>query len=605
MRRTLERSLFRHGSVVFALSGLALAAAPGCSSADAPEGGSTDDPSKGPGAPLGVMRRVDTSDQPRLREHLANAPPGAHLSNFGGRVISNVQVVQVLYGTGSYLPQVTSTAAPSMATFYQSATNSTYFDMFSEYNTSGAHGFQAIGRGSFWGQVQITPAAANNGSTITDANIQAELAAQITAGVLPRPQLDAGGNSNTYYAIFFPHGKRLTLNSLTSCVPSGFCAYHGTIASVGGREVYYGVHPDLQVGSGCEVGCGTSTTFGNQTSVASHELVEATTDAEVGLTTVIAPPLAWYDPTYGEIGDICTQQQTTMVGNGGVPYTVQREFSNSANDCIGQDWESMGGSLTSGPGVSSWGSGRLDMFARGTDNAVWHRWFDVGGWRDWESMGGTAASDPAAVSWSNGHVDLLVRRSDNAIWRRVFDGGVWHDWESLGGNVASGPAASSWGFGRLDIFTRGFDNAIWHKSFDGGWSGWESLGGTMTSDPAAVSWGSGRIDLFARGSDGSLQHKAFDGTWSGWESLGGVLASGSGPAVSSWAPGRLDVFARGLDNALWHKTFAGTWLGWESLGGWLTSDPDAVSWGNGRIDVFARNADTAIWHKWFDVRWMH
>src|SRR5262249_40196107 len=45
------------------------------------------------------------------------APPGAHLTYYGGRVVSNLQVVQVLWGTGNYLPQVSSTASPSIATF--------------------------------------------------------------------------------------------------------------------------------------------------------------------------------------------------------------------------------------------------------------------------------------------------------------------------------------------------------------------------------------------------------------------------------------------------------------------------------------------------------
>lgn len=50
------------------------------------------------------------------------APPGAHLSYFGGPVISNVHVVQVLYGSGSYNAQVAGTATPSMGTFYNDIT---------------------------------------------------------------------------------------------------------------------------------------------------------------------------------------------------------------------------------------------------------------------------------------------------------------------------------------------------------------------------------------------------------------------------------------------------------------------------------------------------
>src|SRR5207248_2009116 len=69
--------------------------------------------------------------------HNESAPPGSHLAYFGGRVVSNIQVVQVLYGTGSYIPQVTSTATPSIATFYQGVTNSAYVDWLVEYNTTG------------------------------------------------------------------------------------------------------------------------------------------------------------------------------------------------------------------------------------------------------------------------------------------------------------------------------------------------------------------------------------------------------------------------------------------------------------------------------------
>ena len=265
-----------------------------------------------------------------------SAPAGAHLTYYGGRVVSNMQVVQVLYGSGSYLPQVAGTTSPNMGTFYQGVLNSPYADMFSEYNTPASGGTnQSIGRGSFLRRVQITPSAANSGSTISDSQIQTELANQINAGVLPQPTRDAAGNNNTYYAFFFPPGVSITQGTSSSCVGGGFCAYHGTISNAGGNgEVYYGVHPDMQAGSGCATGCGGSTVFNNYTSVASHEMSETITDCEVGIAGPIAAPLAWYDSTNGENGDICNAQQGQMTGSDGVSYTVQKEFSNAANDCI-------------------------------------------------------------------------------------------------------------------------------------------------------------------------------------------------------------------------------------------------------------------------------
>ncbi|HEY0476340.1 MAG TPA: kelch repeat-containing protein [Kofleriaceae bacterium] len=268
--------------------------------------------------------------------HTTSAPGGAHLSYHGGRVVSNIQVVQVLYGAGNYLPEVTSTATPSMATFYQGVLNSPYVDWLSEYNTTPLPGSsnQTIGRGSFLGQATIFPAPEHNGTFIDDVQIQAELSAQIQAGNLPAPSHDGQGNNNTYYAIFFPHGKTITLGGSSSC--SFFCAYHGTIANAGGAgEITYGVHPDFQPGSGCEFGCGAAATaFGNYTQVASHELVETMTDPEVGLAQFVGPPLAWYDSFFGEIGDICNDQNGHIVGSDGLTYDVQTEFSNTLNDCV-------------------------------------------------------------------------------------------------------------------------------------------------------------------------------------------------------------------------------------------------------------------------------
>src|SRR6476661_7108670 len=264
-----------------------------------------------------------------------SAPAGAHLSYNGGPIISNVQVVQVLYGSGSYNSQVPGTTSPTMGNFFADITTTGLITLFQQYNTNISGGTnQVFGNGSFGGLFQIVPSSANNGSTIDDSNIQAELLAQISAGHLPAPVLDAVGQPNTLYMIYFPPGKTITQGGSSSCVAGGFCAYHGTTSNTfNTKHVLYGVMPDMQAGSGCSTGCGSSSVFGNYTSVTSHELSEAMTDAQVGIATVIGPPLAWYDSTNGEIGDICNGQQGSYVANG-TTYTIQLEFSNSANNCV-------------------------------------------------------------------------------------------------------------------------------------------------------------------------------------------------------------------------------------------------------------------------------
>jgi hypothetical protein len=266
-----------------------------------------------------------------------SAPTGAHLSYFGGPVISNAHVVQVLYGTGSYNLQVAGSSSPTMGNFFSDllGTRSGYIDLLRQYSTDISGGTnQIIGSGTFGGLFQIIPSAANNGSTIDDSNIQAELLAQINAGHLPGAVLDAAGNVNTIYMIYFPPGKTITERGSRSCVAGGFCAYHGTTSNtLNSKHLLYGVLPDMQAGSGCSTGCGASSVFGNYTSVTSHELSETITDADAGIATCCAAPLAWYDMHNGEIGDICNGQQGSYTANG-TTYTVQLEFSNAANNCV-------------------------------------------------------------------------------------------------------------------------------------------------------------------------------------------------------------------------------------------------------------------------------
>jgi hypothetical protein len=240
-----------------------------------------------------------------------------------------VQVIQVLYGgtQSQYLPNVWNTAPPSLAAFYGGVTNSTYVDWLVEYNTPASGGtHQIIGRGSFLVQTHITPSSANDGAVISDAQLQNELAAQIMAGNLPAPLTDAAGHSNAAYMINFPSGKAITLGTLQSCSPGGFCGYHESFV-LNGKGIYYGVLPDMQAPSPCNTSCGAdASTFNNQTAVASHELAEVITDPQY--------PTAWIDSSNGEIGDICQPQHGTIVGGDGVTYVVQKEFSNVANDCI-------------------------------------------------------------------------------------------------------------------------------------------------------------------------------------------------------------------------------------------------------------------------------
>jgi hypothetical protein len=83
-------------------------------------------------------------------------------------------------------------------------------------------------------------------------------------------------------------------------------------------------------------------------------------------------------------------------------------------------WESLGGVLTSDPAVSSWAANRLDCFVRGTDSAMWHKWWNGSAWSGWENLGGVLTSGPAAVSWGQFRIDCFVRGTDNAMWHKWY-----------------------------------------------------------------------------------------------------------------------------------------------------------------------------------------
>jgi hypothetical protein len=301
----------------------AAASLAGCGAMDEPIDEQTLALGYDPGVNVHLM--LKTPDKPEAEAIKPAA--AAHLQYFGGRVVSNAQIVTVLYGSGHYLSNITSNTAPSLPSFFQQVLNSAYVDWLTEYNTTISGGTnQHIGRGSHLARVQITPAASRNHATITDAQIQAEISSQISKGVLPAP------TANTIYMTYFPQGKTINSGGELSC--QVFCAYHGTFKR-GNTEVYYGVMPDMSPGSNCDTGCGgSSSQFNNQTSVSSHEMTETITDAEVGLATVVGKPLAWYDPTNGEIGDICNAEQGTIHGSDGHTYTVQKEWSNQKGNCI-------------------------------------------------------------------------------------------------------------------------------------------------------------------------------------------------------------------------------------------------------------------------------
>jgi hypothetical protein len=261
-----------------------------------------------------------------------------------------------------------------------------------------------------------------------------------------------------------------------------------------------------------------------------------------------------------------------------------------------------------GPAASSSNNGPWCIFAVNTSGALWYT--PYGGNSTWDSLGGVCTSSPAAVSWgsSDFRLDVFVRGTDGALWHK-WNTGSWSDWESLGGQLApgTGPAVASWSAGRLDVFVQGTDGALWHKWWNSaGWSGWESLGGKLTASPAAT-WDmavtpANNIYVFVRGSDGAVWQKYYQNGWSSWKSLGGQVAPNTGPAVSQV----LNLFVQGTDHQLWLNSGPRVAPAWRTLSTTppeelSTSSPGAVLLPNDHTLVYVSSTSGNVWYYGADV----
>ena len=213
----------------------------------------------------------------------------------GGKVISNVNVVLILWG-GSKVRY-----AKELRKFYSAViTRSSWYNLLREYSTP----TQSIGYGSLHYVYSFDRAPTG---ILTPAIIAANLKSLIGSGQVPFP------DPNIYYAIHFAPGTSPDVFFVYDC------GWH-SFTMIGQQTAYYGVIPDQD---SCALGCGTG--LGALLSTTSHELAEVITDPTGD---------GWIDSTLRvEIGDLCWDNGTT-VGSDGKVYVVQKLWSNSAGKCI-------------------------------------------------------------------------------------------------------------------------------------------------------------------------------------------------------------------------------------------------------------------------------
>src|SRR5207245_2258950 len=147
----------------------------------------------------------------------------------------------------------------------------------------------------------------------------------------------------------------------------------------------------------------------------------------------------------------------------------------------------------------SWAPGRLDVFARGTDGALWHQAGDGHSFWGWESLGGFIIGAPQVVAWGPNRLDIFVRGGARNMYhrpqavRKSGEGSPGSYGRGLVGRVAGPISVTASAPGRPEGVDVGAGQAICDKAWQGGWdpsqSDWESLGGQGVGTPQVVSWG--------------------------------------------------------------------------------------------------------------------
>jgi hypothetical protein len=261
-------------------------------------------------------------------------------------------------------------------------------------------------------------------------------------------------------------------------------------------------------------------------------------------------------------------------------------------------------------------NGLLEMFARRSDNNIYHIWqTSKSSWSNWAPLeaGQTFLGDPTVVANADGRLQVFARGSDNNIYTmwQTAPGAGWNGvWVplQLNSSFQGTPAVAKDANGLLEVFARGSDNNIWStRQLGTGWSGWNILqaGGTYFSSPKVGTNKDGLLEVFALGSGGNIEHTAQTSTsvWSSWGTLqAGVQFQGT-PSIASNADGRLEVFARDSNNTIrhaWQSVAGGSWSGWATLasGATIGGNPSVSINADGRLEIFVRGTDSNIYHMW-------
>ena len=128
--------------------------------------------------------------------------------------------------------------------------------------------------------------------------------------------------------------------------------------------------------------------------------------------------------------------------------------------------------ITSSPSVLSNGPNFREVFVRGKDGGVYHKFWNGNAWSSWFGIGGHIKEAPSAVLIGPASYEIYARGSDDRLWQKAWDAKSkkwlpsdfgWTMHNEGNDRIASAPAAVTVSEFMRDVYVRGFDGAVYHK----------------------------------------------------------------------------------------------------------------------------------------------
>jgi len=125
-------------------------------------------------------------------------------------------------------------------------------------------------------------------------------------------------------------------------------------------------------------------------------------------------------------------------------------------------------------------SGQMEIFGRGSDNGIYHKWQQAGGtWHSPDTLGGGITDNClAAANFSNGNLLITHRGMDKKLYYRVLASGGWDmGWNSLEGDLSGCPILMlTRPHGKIRIIAPFNDGSLrFRDETIGGWTNWTPL----------------------------------------------------------------------------------------------------------------------------------